>query len=124
MSVFEVNRVRKAIGMHNVEIDSFEKLCRFFELTMDIILPDFMHAEFGFPEKNVIYWKWKEGQCFAYKGLKRIGALDNYRCGVMYRIKCWLRTLDIRFRLDPQVEGCLMHETGRCEGNIYVDFKD
>jgi len=124
MSGFEVARIRKAIGMQDVEIDSFEKLCCFFERAMDLILPEFMQAEFGFPGKNVIRWKWKKDQCFAYKGLKRIGALDGYRCGVMYRIECWLRALNVRFRLDPPVEGCLMHHRGSCEGNILVDFRD
>jgi hypothetical protein len=124
MSAFEVGRIRKALRMQDVEIDTFEKLCRFFEQAMDLILPEFMQAEFAFPRANVIYWKWKTGQCFAYKGLKRIGAaaLEGYRCGVMYRIQCWLRELDIRFRMDPPVDGCLMHQTGRCEGHIYVDI--
>lgn len=122
MSGFEVARIRKAIGMQDVEIDSFGKLRRLFEQAMDLILPDFMQAEFDFPEENVIHWKWKEGQCFAYKGLKRIGALDGYRCGVMYRIECWLRALNIRFRMDPPVDKCLMHQRGNCEGNILIEI--
>jgi hypothetical protein len=122
MSSFEVARIRKAIGMQDVEIDSFEKLCRLVQAAFDLILPEFMQAEFAFPEKNVMHWKWKEGECFAYKGLKRIGALEQYRCGVMYRIECWLRALDIRYELDPQVTGCLMHEHGSCEGDIRFFF--
>jgi len=122
MSGFEVERLREALGMQDVAIDNFATLRRFFEQSMDLILPEFMQAEFGFPEDNIIHWKWKTGQCFAYKGLKRIGALEHYRCGVMYRIQCWLRALDIRFRLDPPVVGCLMHETGACVGDIYVSF--
>jgi hypothetical protein len=122
MSTFEVPRIRKAIGMHESEIDSFEKLRRFFEQAMDLILPEFMHGEYSFPENNVIAWKWKKDQCFAYKGIKRIDQLKSYRCGVMYRIECWLRALDTRFRLEPPVDRCLMHQQGRCEGRILVEF--
>jgi hypothetical protein len=122
MAGIEVGRIRKAIGMQEIEIDNFDSLRSFFERAMDLILPEFMQAEFGFPEDCVISWRWKEQQCFAYKGLKRIGAADRYRCGVMYRIKCWLSALNIRFRFDPPVDGCLMHQSGSCKGRILVEF--
>jgi len=124
MSSIEVGRIRRAIGMDKVEIDTFEKMCRFVKEAMDLVLPEFMQAEFAFTAKNRMRWKWKEGQCFAYKGLKRIGALENYRCGVMYRIECWLRAMDIRYTIDPPVEGCLMHTRGSCEGEFRFFFPE
>lgn len=122
MSPFEVGRVRKAIRMQDEPIDTFAKLRTFVEAAMDLVLPEMMQVEFDFPEENVMRWKWKEGQCFAYKGLKRIGALDEYICGVMYRIQCWLNTLEIMYRLDPPVVRCLMHKLGDCSGKFLFDF--
>ena len=52
--------------------------------------------------------------------MKRIGAIDGYRCGVMYRIECWLEVLGVRYSMQPIIEGCLMHETGVCEGEIQI----
>ena len=52
--------------------------------------------------------------------MKQIGAIDGYRCGVMYRIECWLEALGIRYSMDPRIDGCLMHEKGACEGEIRV----
>jgi hypothetical protein len=52
--------------------------------------------------------------------MKLIGAIDGYRCGVMYRIECWLEALEIRFSMHPRIVGCLMHEKGACEGEIRV----
>jgi hypothetical protein len=122
MAGFEVERIRQALGMQAVQIDSYASLARFVTGAMDLILPEFMQAEFAFCGQDVMEWKWKDGQCFAYKGLKRIGALDGYRCGVMYRIECWLRALDLSFELEPPIPGCLMHERGTCEGRIRFQF--
>ena len=59
-----------------------------------------------------------------YKGLCQLGAIEKYQCGVIHRIVCWLRTLDIRFEQDPPIKGCLMHETGRCEGEFRFCFDE
>ncbi|MEJ2170568.1 MAG: hypothetical protein P8X90_34165 [Desulfobacterales bacterium] len=65
-------------------------------------------------------WHWQTGQCFAYKGMKQIGMIDGYRCGVMYRIECWLVALGIAYSMQPPIEGCRMHAEGACKGQIRV----
>jgi hypothetical protein len=52
--------------------------------------------------------------------MKQIGAIDGYRCGVMYRIECWLEALGIEFSMHPRIDRCLMQERGACEGEIRV----
>ena len=52
--------------------------------------------------------------------MKQIGAIEGYRCGVMYRIECWFEALGVRYSMQPVIEGCLMHDKGICEGQIEV----
>jgi hypothetical protein len=54
--------------------------------------------------------------------MKQTGIIDNYRCGVMYRIQCWLEALGINYRIDPEIDRCLMHESGTCSGEIRIIF--
>jgi len=52
--------------------------------------------------------------------MKQIGALDEYNCGVIYRIECWLETMGIEFEINPKISNCVMHEKGACSGDIRV----
>ena len=61
---------------------------------------------------------------FAYKGMKKIGIIDGYNCGVMYRIECWLEAMGIPFSVNPKISKCMMHEKGACSGNIRVMLND
>jgi hypothetical protein len=45
-----------------------------------------------------------------------IGAYEQYECGVLYRVFCWLDSLGLEYMVEPPAEGCLMRETGRCSG--------
>jgi hypothetical protein len=69
--------------------------------------------------KDLLNW-----ECFAYKGMKQIGLIDGYRCGVMYRIECWLEALGIKYSIDPKIDKCMMHEKGACLGDIKVILGD
>ena len=56
--------------------------------------------------------------------MKQIGVLDEYICGVMYRIECWLEALGIRYEINPRIDKCIMHEKGACLGDIKVFLSD
>jgi hypothetical protein len=47
--------------------------------------------------------------------MKQIGVIDGYRCGVMYRIECWLEALG-GYAMRPVIEGYLMYAKGAWEG--------
>jgi len=89
---------------------------------LELTLPESVFKNFHItaPAENLIRWKWDNFQCFAYKGMQQMGVIDGYRCGVMYRIECWLEALGIRYSMHPKIGGCLMHEKGVCEGEIRV----
>ncbi len=125
MAPFEIARMKRVLGVGKENFDNPDKLMAFMLSALELTLPDsvFRKSSFSTPSKDLIHWEWERGQCFAYKGMQQIGAIDGYRCGVMYRIECWLEALGIGYLMLPGIEGCLMHEKGVCEGDIRVFFQ-
>lgn len=118
----EIKRVKKALGIGEEKIGTFEELKDFMLEALEVILPDsvFEKFQFGASSKDILHWEWENGECFAYKGMKQMGIIDGYRCGVMYRIECWLEALGIKYSIDPKIDKCMMHEKGACLGDIKI----
>jgi len=108
MSTFEVPRLKKVMGVD--EVTTYEQLKTSSKGAFELIGADFMQFRRQYPGNNVVRCDAPEGQCFAYKGVKRIGALDDYDCGIFYRVEAWLKALGIGFRVTPEVHGCLMYQ--------------
>jgi hypothetical protein len=119
LSSIEIQRIKNTPGVDKA-IDNYDDFRIFFEKASKLLIPDFMHVAFRYPEKNKMAWAIDDGECFAYTGIKRIGAIDRYECGVLYRIKCWLEALGIRHRFNPEIGRCLMHHRGKCSGEIQL----
>jgi hypothetical protein len=81
-----------------------------------------MNASMSFPGGNVMHWAFAPKSCFAYKGIKRMGAIDRYECGVIFRLACWFDSLGVKYRLTPPIEKCLMLEGDTCSGNFEFIF--
>ena len=126
MSVIEAQRLAEILGMGKKRIEHFEEIKGFLLEGMKLTLPCSVFSKFRMAacSNNVLHWEWVDGECFAYKGMKRMGLLDGYQCGVVYRIECWFRTLGIKFNSTPRIGKCLMHETGRCAGDFEFFFDD
>ena len=122
LAPIEVKRIKNALGMGNKEIENHKMFNAFFKGAAELVIPDFMNAEMSFPEEDVLHWEFKPGECFAYKGMQAMGAIDGYECGVIYRIECWIKSLGIEFRSTPEVKKCLMLTEGECSGNIRLHF--
>ncbi len=115
MGAIEIKRYQKALGFSSIE--SFDDLVRFFKMVMEIVSGKFMKYSFSFPEKNLIQAQWES--CFAYEGMKRLGIVDRYECGIMLRIETWFEALGIKYEVQPIIIGCMMHSEGRC----YRDYR-
>lgn len=115
LGAIEIKRYQKALGM--AHFDSFEEFRSFFEKVMEIVSGKFMKYNFTFPEKNLIRAQWES--CFAYEGMKRLGVVDRYECGIMLRIEVWFDTLGIKYEVEPKITGCMMHSDGQC----YRDYR-
>ena len=126
LAPIEIKRVKKALGIGGEKIGTFEELKDFMLEALEMTLPNsvFERLRFRASSKDLLHWEWESGECFAYKGMKQIGIIDGYRCGVMYRIECWLEALGIKYSIDPKIDKCMMHEKGACLGDIRVILGD
>ena len=122
LAPIETRRIREALGIPKERVETFAELKDFFLGASKLVIPDFMNIIISFPGGNVLHWQFKEGNCFAYKGMKRIGAIDRYECGVIYRLMCWFDNLGIRYTVIPEISGCLSHATGNCSGDFTFNF--
>ncbi len=123
LAVFEVPRMRKALGFQKDRVESMEELKAFVEGAFELVMPRFMRFTYGFVPPDRMTWRWEDGQCFAFKGVRRLGVAAEYRCGVMRRIDKWFEVLGVPFT-GPGVEGCLMHQTGTCGGEYVFRFPE
>lgn len=122
LAPFEISRMKKALGFENETISSFSDFKLFMEGASYLVIPPFMNIGFRFTDDCNLEWEFEKEKCFAYVGIKRAGAISEYQCGVIYRIKCWLENLDLNFRVEPDPGGCLMHEYGSCSGRFMLEF--
>jgi hypothetical protein len=110
--------------MGSKTIDSFDELRNLLLKALEMVLPrsTFARIHFSLPSRNVIHWEWENKECFAYKGMERIGLADKYKCAVIYRIECWLDALEVKHDVSPRIEGCLIAEKGQCSGDLRFYF--
>ena len=119
LSSIEIARVKKTLDCRK-PIEDFNAFKIFFDEAANLMIPAFMNVTFTYPEQNKMAWEFNQNQCFAYTGIKKLGVIDQYECGVLYRIKCWLDELGIQHRFIPGIGKCHMHFGGRCSGEIQL----
>ena len=122
LAPIETKRLIKFLHMENVSINTFNAFQRFFKSANDLLIPDFMNVTLSFPETNIMHWQFKPENCFAYKGMVSAGVVDQYLCGVIYRIECWITSLGINYKVQPQISKCLMIADGNCSGDFILEF--
>ena len=122
LAPIEVKRVKQILGINENHLMSFNDIETFMHDGLELTLPESVFGKLTFtsPHKNTLHWEWEKAECFAYKGIKAMGIIDEYSCGVMYRIECWLAALGIEFSMHPRPDKCLMHTTGNCTGDISI----
>lgn len=123
MAALEVNRTRKLLG-GTFRMEGLDDVMGYFNASLQLVLPSSVFSRFKMiPVPPATFrWSWEKGECFAFKGISQAGLIEGYRCGVIYRIECWLQALGVGYRLSPSIGGCLMHEKGSCEGEFTFDF--
>ena len=120
LSKIEVPRISRALGIEKEKIRTFEELKGSIRGLFGIAKGEFMDFEYHFSIENGMRWKVK--RCFAYEGMKRMGASDQYHCGLLHRVKCWIDVLGVKCTVTPQVESCLMVKDGKCAGKVKFFF--
>ena len=118
MGIIEIKRIQKCLGVDKVE--TFED----FELLNDaiwgIVKGEFMQFSYSYPAKNVLRGNFES--CFAYEGIKQLGAIEQYQCGIFERIYSWFDGMGMKYSVSPSVAGCMMHTSGECFRDFTFDF--
>ena len=123
LASIEISRIKKFLGLEKEYLQTFEEFKVFFEGASELCIPDFMNATMSFPRENVMHWEFRPKECFAYKGMKRIGVIDKYECGAIYRIECWIKSLGIEYDVNPKITNCLMRDSAHCSGDFILYFE-
>jgi len=118
MTPIEVKRFQKVLNLPSV--DTFEKIQAFITGALAIVSGEFTDFEVSYPSHNIL--QWQSPQCFAYDGIKKIGMIEQYQCGIFERIEGWLNGLNIEYEILPKINGCNMHNVGSCKLKIQFYF--
>jgi hypothetical protein len=120
MAAIEIQRIRKLVGIpEDKKIESPDDLEAIVGTALEIVTGKFMDFTYRVKrEEGIVAWKWNK--CFAYEGIKGLGLLDHYKCGILIRVNSWLDTLGVKYEMSPIIDKCIMHTTGSCEGQYRI----
>jgi len=118
MGTIEIQRIKKVVVMDS--IGTFEDFKLMMDATWGVVKGDFMKFSYSYPSPNVLRGEME--RCFAYEGIKQIGAIEKYECGIFERIYGWLDGMGVKYSVSPQVTGCMMHTDGKCYRDITISF--
>jgi hypothetical protein len=122
LAPMEMARMKKALGVAKEKMATFDEFREFFSQAARLCIPPFMNGRMDTTRENVLHWEFAPKNCFAYKGMMRIGAADGYECGVIYRLVCWFDALGLNYRVEPEITSCRMVAGDTCEGDFVFDF--
>jgi len=110
MARVEAKRLMRLLGLPRViDFDGFRD---FVDQAWPVIGAKWMGFSHAFPAAGVMRCQMHD--CFAHQGLKRLGVIEQYHCGIFQRVEGWMEELGVGFAVTPRVTGCMMHEQGHC----------
>jgi len=122
LASIEIQRFIKLLQVKDEDLKSFAGLKEFITQVIDFLIPDFMNVTLSFSDENVIGWSFNEKQCFAFNGVEMLGVADEYECGPLHRVKCWLQILGINYEMMPDVNKCVMPDKKECNGMFRISL--
>ncbi|MBU1741952.1 MAG: hypothetical protein KKC37_10420 [Proteobacteria bacterium] len=120
MSGLEVARYLKALGMSGVK--DFDQLRSFFEGAMSLAIGDFMKFKWEWRPEGSLYVELEK--CFAHDGIRRMGVISEYECGIFERIYAWLDVLNVKYTVEPRPLLCMMYHEGHCVRHFKFTFPE
>lgn len=98
---------------------NFEAYLELFELGKEVFVPEFITIHIDYPgnSKQVFH----VSECFAHEGMKKLGVLADYECGIFERIEGWFDAMGLKYTRTPDLSRCLKFRGEECR--ITVDFR-
>jgi len=110
MAPIEVSRLLRVLKLERVS--SFQELEAFMTGAMDLLAGDYFDFHWQWVPPNRLCVEVED--CFAFKGISRLGAIEHYECGLFDRIHRWFDVLKVKYESRPAVEHCMKHHDGSC----------
>ncbi|MFX0035555.1 MAG: DUF6125 family protein [Candidatus Hermodarchaeota archaeon] len=120
LASIEIKRIQRAFKIEKIR--NFNDLKNLFDNAMGLFKADFMGFSYNFPERNHLHCEMQK--CWAYDGIKKLGVIEQYECGIFDRIEGWFESLGIKYEVEPIIEGCLMYTDGQCFRDYFLFFDE
>jgi len=100
---------------------NFEAYRELFELGKEVFVPEFITIQIDYPGNSVQVFRISE--CFAYNGMKKLGLLYEYECGIFERIEGWFDAMGLRYTRTPDLRRCLKFKGEECRIRVQFHFE-
>jgi hypothetical protein len=100
---------------------NFEAYRKLFELGREVFVPEFITMQIDYPGDSSQVFRVSE--CFAHLGMKRLGLLSEYECGIFERIEGWFDAMGLRYTRTPGLSRCLKYKQEECRVTVEFHFE-
>jgi hypothetical protein len=99
---------------------NFEAYRELFELGSEVFVPEFITIHIDYPGNSTQVFQVSE--CFAHQGMKKLGLLADYECGIFERIEGWFDAMGLRYTRTPDLSRCLKFKGEECRITVQFHF--
>ena len=99
-------------------IEEYQEL---FELGKQVFFPDFVSTQISYPGNDSQIFDFID--CFAHKGMKKLGLLPDYECGIFERIEGWFDAMGLKYTRTPDLSRCLKLKGEECRITVQFHFE-
>lgn len=100
------------------DIEEYREL---FELGKQVFFPDFISVQIDYPGNDSQVFHFLD--CFAHEGMKKLGLLPDYECGIFERIEGWFGAMEIKYTRTPDLSRCLKFKGKECKITVQFHFE-
>jgi len=100
---------------------NIEKYQELFELGKRVFFPDFVSAQIDYPGYDSQIFHFLD--CFAHRGMKKLGLLPDYECGIFERIEGWFDAMGLKYTRTPDLSRCLKFKGKECKITVQFHFE-
>jgi hypothetical protein len=91
-----------------------------FDAGKALFFPDFMSVEIDYPDPRSQVFR--VADCFAHRGMEKLGLLKDYECGIFERIEGWFDAMGVSYLRQPDLKRCLRLTGEACTVTMTFDF--
>ena len=99
-------------------IEEYQEL---FERGKQVFFPDFVSAQISYPGNDLQVFHFLD--CFAHEGMKKLGLLADYECGIFERIEGWFHAMGLKYTRTPDLSRCLKLKGKECKITVQFHFE-